>query len=380
MSEIIRKLYIEPTSRCNLNCAMCFRHTWVGESTGDLPYEVFARVLADPCLDGCATVLFGGMGEPMVHPRLLDMVAAAKGRGCRVELLSNGTLLTQQMSQALMDAGLDELWLSIDGLDEGEGTGGHGGQISLVRRNLDKFNQLRALRAARGQGQVGLGLTYVLMKSNVSQLKALPDFAKLMFAQHVNISHVLPNTAEMERELLYESLFHKHVNTGAKTPPPDIWGAPPKITLPPLDLELPQARDGLAAVLDADCPLEYSCQPVYRKRQYCKFVEEGNVFVRWDGDVSPCMGLLHSATVYLAGQRRTIWHHAFGNVKGQPLGEIWAGAEYAAFRERVRKFDFSPCIECGGCERREENREDCIGSPAPTCGACLWSEGILFCP
>ena len=58
------------------------------------------------------------------------------------------------MSQALMDAGLDELWLSIDGLDEGEGTGGHGGQISLVRRNLDKFNQLRApARCPGGRGR-----------------------------------------------------------------------------------------------------------------------------------------------------------------------------------------------------------------------------------
>jgi hypothetical protein len=46
----------------------------------------------------------------------------------------------------------------------------------------------------------------------------------------------------------------------------------------------------------------------------------------------------------------------------------------------VRNFEFSPCIQCGGCENRDDNRRDCIGSHQPTCGACLWSEGIISCP
>ena len=227
---------------------------------------------------------------------------------------------------------------------------------------------------------MSLGLTYVLMKSNVSQLRALPDFAKLMFAQHVNISHVLPNTAEMERELLYESLFHKHVNTGAKTPPPDIWGAPPKITLPPLDLELPQARDGLAAVLDADCPLEYSCQPVYRKRQYCKFVEEGNVFVRWDGDVSPCMGLLHSATVYLAGQRRTIWHHAFGNVKGQPLERSGPGRSTPPSGSGCGSLTSPPASSAGGVSAGRRTGRTASAAPLPPAGPACGAREFYFAP
>ena len=54
--------------------------------------------------------------------------------------------------------------------------------------------------------------------------------------------------------------------------------------------------------------------------------------------------------------------------------------EYKAFRERVRGFEFSPCIRCGGCDNRLENCEDCFGNGAPTCGGCLWSEGIVTCP
>ena len=33
---MLRKLYIEPTTKCNLNCKMCFRHTWFDEPMCDL--------------------------------------------------------------------------------------------------------------------------------------------------------------------------------------------------------------------------------------------------------------------------------------------------------------------------------------------------------
>ena len=63
----------------------------------------------------------------------------------------------------------------------------------------------------------------------------------------------------------------------------------------------------------------------------------------------------------------------------ESLTGIWAGADYAAFRDRVRCFDFPPCTDCG-CELAADNREDCLGNPHPTCGDCLWARGIIRCP
>jgi MoaA/NifB/PqqE/SkfB family radical SAM enzyme len=60
-------------------------------------------------------VFFGGFGEPLFHPDIVEMVAQAKKVGCRVELITNGTLLTPQCSRALIDAGLDLVWVSLDG-------------------------------------------------------------------------------------------------------------------------------------------------------------------------------------------------------------------------------------------------------------------------
>jgi len=43
---MLKKLYIEPTTRCNLNCRMCFRHTWFDEPIGHMDMEDFHRILA----------------------------------------------------------------------------------------------------------------------------------------------------------------------------------------------------------------------------------------------------------------------------------------------------------------------------------------------
>ena len=113
---MLRKLYIEPSTLCNLNCKMCFRHTWFDESFGHMRMEDYRRAL-DTMPPTVETVFFGGMGEPLFHPEILEMVALASAKGVEVELLTNGTLLSEAMITGLIDAGLDRLWISIDDLE-----------------------------------------------------------------------------------------------------------------------------------------------------------------------------------------------------------------------------------------------------------------------
>jgi hypothetical protein len=46
----------------------------------------------------------------------------------------------------------------------------------------------------------------------------------------------------------------------------------------------------------------------------------------------------------------------------------------------VLNFEFSPCTLCDGCILSEKNEEDCYGNAFPTCGGCLWAQGIVQCP
>jgi uncharacterized Fe-S cluster-containing radical SAM superfamily enzyme len=58
---------------------------------------------------------FRGLGEPLSHPNIVDMVRQAKALGLSVELITNATLLDKSLASQLIDAGLDMLWVSLDG-------------------------------------------------------------------------------------------------------------------------------------------------------------------------------------------------------------------------------------------------------------------------
>ena len=197
MEKQIRKLYVEASSRCNLACKMCFRHSWVGEKFGDLDPAVFARVMDDPALRETGTIFFGGMGEPLVHPALTEMTAHAASRGKKVELVTNGTLLTPEKAGELLKAGVSRIWVSIDELYENYGKIQIGSDFGLVLGNLEAFNALR-----RGT-QVRLGMTAVVMRDNIASLRRIREFAEHFGADDLNLSHIIPNRAQDIEQALW---------------------------------------------------------------------------------------------------------------------------------------------------------------------------------
>ena len=371
MADELRRLYLEPTSRCNLNCAMCFRKSWVDEEAGDMDEATFRAVLAH-LPPGVETLFFGGMGEPLFHPHITDMVRAASAAGLRTELVSNGSLLTEERSAALLDAGLDMLWLSVDSLEEADYAAIRcNGSLAVLKKHILAFNQLRF----RLEREVRLGVAFVLMKSNVRSLADLPFFASYYHVNEVNVSHLIPTSESAAHEVLYHNVLQSDFG-GDHVPP-----AAPRIHLPLMDWTRPGVPEAVASLLSAGmCEIFLSGSRLRRPARRCRFVEEGMAFVRHDGMLSPCMALLRSSRLYWEGKTRLNQHLFFGNVRSQPLDRLWRSPEYAAFRQNVRAFEFSPCCRCSQCDNWELSLPDCYGNPAPSCGACLWSEGIISCP
>ncbi len=113
--EQVAKIYIEVTNMCNLDCVTCMRNIW-DEPLGRMSQATFKTIL-----DGISQitprpkVFFGGLGEPLVHSNIIDMVTEVKKLGSHVELITNGVLLSENMIVQLTKAGLDILWVSLDG-------------------------------------------------------------------------------------------------------------------------------------------------------------------------------------------------------------------------------------------------------------------------
>ena len=372
MDDTIRRLYIEPSSRCNLTCAMCFRHAWQDEQFADMDYAVFEAVMRH-LPDSVESIFLGGMGEPLVHPRIVDMVAQAAATGRRVEMITNATLLTPERSRQLVEAGLGWLWVSIDSFEaEAFGHIRQDKDYARLLAHLEAFNQARNVRWHLG-GVVRLGVNFVVSKSNVGQLGKIPSFAFKYTVDKVNISNFIPPNREAEKQVLCDRVIEWDM------------GLPREhqcsIDLPMLNWRDAGAMEGLRDLLSSThCQLSLSGQTITRKNRYCRFVEEGQCFVRHDGLVAPCMELLHTSSTSWHGYERLVRRHTFGHVAETPIGDIWNSREYTDFRDRVRRFDFSPCLHCSGCQLSEDNNEDCYGNEKPTCGACLWAEGLVSCP
>lgn len=377
MEDKLRKLYIEPTSKCNLNCKMCFRNTWIDEELGNMSMEVFENTI-NTMPSSVEKIFFGGMGEPLYHPQIIKMVKLASSKGKEVELLTNGTLLNDEMSEKLLGAGITMLWISIDSLEsEGYEKIRVNSKLDKIIANIKIFNTLREYsgESNKAKNNVELGIAFVAMKINIDQLEKMPLFCAIHGVSKVNVSNLLPSDESSVDDILYSR------SLGVDTSSELIFNILPEINIPIMDWNIQDVGKSMNKLLKSQVSSLSICNnKILRKSNYCKFIEEGCSFIKYNGNVTPCMGVLHSSKTYLFDEKRKVYHHSFGSVLEDSLENIWKKEEYYVFREKVRKFNFSLCVICGGCENWKENKEDCFGNSKPTCGACLWSEGIITCP
>src|SRR2546423_108446 len=105
-------LYLEVTNRCNLLCTTCPRTYVELEPPADMSWDLFVKIVDQ--IPDLARAVLHGVGEPMLVKNLASMVRYLKGRGTYVLFNTNGTVLNEKNGRALVDAGLDELRVSLD--------------------------------------------------------------------------------------------------------------------------------------------------------------------------------------------------------------------------------------------------------------------------
>lgn len=361
------KVYIEPTNRCNLICRTCLRTLW-DEPPGDMDAATFAGVLDG--LRACTpapTVFFGGIGEPLAHPRIVEMVAAAAALGAPTELITNGTLLARPQAHALIDAGLGALWVSLDGATPASYTDVRLG--AALPEVLTNIARLRDLRDDLGSATPEIGVVFVAMRRNIADLPTVLRLGRELGATRFMVTNVLPYSPAMCDEVLYA----RALCNGDSGLLPDL----PGLRLPKMDRQW-AASEPLREAVHGAWPAEGGMlRPVCDR---CPFIEDGVLAVGWDGRISPCLPLLRTHISYLHGCARLSRHYAVANVRERGLLDVWRDPALIEFRERVRAFEFSPCTLCDGCLLSETNDEDCYGNPFPTCGGCLWAQGVIQCP
>jgi tungsten cofactor oxidoreducase radical SAM maturase len=348
----VRKLYIQPTSGCNLQCRTCIRNVW-DEHEAQMPMNTFHQLVESlNRLPHLTRVVFSGFGEPLTHPNILEMIETVRQRNTGVTLGSNGLLLDAEMARELVRLGVDRLVVSVDGVKPETYASVRGAMLSQVLNNLRGLNEVKR---QLGSLTPALGIEFVVLKTNVTELAELTRFASQLNAARVLVSNVLSYTEEMRTEILYGYEPRTPFSAGGWPVRADAW-----VTWG--TLELPRMHWGA--------------------ERRCRFVQDRAVVIGCDGGVSPCYALSHNYSYFtIDGRKKQVSRYVLANVNKQPLAEIWMSEDYVRFRSAVRGFHFPSCPDCDlreSCDLRERN-EGCWGWN-PSCADCLWAQDIVRCP
>ncbi|HKI53036.1 MAG TPA: radical SAM protein [Anaerolineales bacterium] len=367
----LTKVYIEPTVACNLDCITCFRNAW-DQPIGRMTEETFENILSGlKQMNPIPSVYFGGIGEPLFHQKTIEWIHRIKQElGVKVELITNGTTLTEKKTRELIDSGLDVLWVSLDGATpESYADVRLGAEFPEILENL---RRLFKMRKGGHFPQPEIGVAFVAMKRNINDLPKIIKLGHTFGAKYYSVSNLQPATAEMQDDRLYL----RTMRNIAYLPSPVL----PKLSLPKMDFnEVTQAA--LTEAFNSGCNVSFAGNNWGGANDVCNFVESGTMSIAWTGEVSPCWPLMHTHMSYLHNKPRLSKKHVIGDVSNKTIEEIWLDPEYLAYRERLHNFVFAPCTFCGGCDLSETNEEDCLGNDiAPVCGGCLWAQGIIQCP
>jgi len=117
---------------CNARCPNCpYTNSKIRADYKDRPFmnEDTFKIVSDQCGEYGAWVRMSGGGEPMLHPKAVDLMEYAKKVGAKVGLITNGSKFTEKNSRRLLEAQVDMIEFSVDASDSGT--------YARVRRGLN---------------------------------------------------------------------------------------------------------------------------------------------------------------------------------------------------------------------------------------------------
>ena len=317
-------LYLETTNRCNLLCTTCPRTYEDLEPPADMSWELFTRIVDQ--FPAISRVVLHGIGEPMMVKELPRMVRYLKDRGTYVLFNTNGTLLRPKKGRELIDAGLDELRVSLDAAEAKA--------FKLVRgrdwfdRIVRNVREFAGLKARLGAVNPRLSLWLTGLRETLQQL---PDFIRLaadVGVREVHLQRLVhfpegqglarPQSSLFERLELEESVYLKDAQRVA--------------------MELGVAFDASGAAepeaslkrVEGETPWSICRRPWTL------------MYFTAHGRAIPCCIAPFSMRGYES--------FTLGDASQQSLQEIWNGPGYRSFRTAL--LGDSPPSACAGCGLR----------------------------
>ena len=317
-------VYLETTNRCNLLCTTCPRTYEELEPPADMSWELFSSIVDQ--IPNLKRAVLHGVGEPMLVKHLPRMVRHLKQRGTYVLFNTNGTVLNERNGRALIEAGLDELRVSLDAANAKSYLAIRGKDyFGRILRNVRAFRDLQE-REGKDRPRVSAWLTG--LKETIAEL---PAFVRL--AADIGVREVY----------LQRLVFFENDAIGLARPDQALYDQMTRAEKAHLDAATELARaygisfSASGAASEPGMSLERHDDGSPWK--LCRRPWTVMYFTA-NGRALPCCIAPFS--------QRGYENYTLGDATQQTLQEIWNGAAYRAFRKALLSDQPSgACASCG---------------------------------
>jgi MoaA/NifB/PqqE/SkfB family radical SAM enzyme len=315
-----RALYLETTSRCNSLCETCILTFGGREPQKDLGWEEFRRVVDEfPVLE---RVLLHGIGEPLLNRDLPRMIRHLKARGATALFNSNAITLGPRLQAALIEAGLDELRVSLDAATPETYARVRG--VDAFPKVLANLAGLAEARRRAGVAHPRVSLWFTALRTNIEEIAELVPIAARVGADGINLQRLVYNGLGLATE---EQSLHGRLQAREEAL-----------------IREAEARARAAGIVfsasGAVAP-EVSLSPTHADRPWSACRRPWTlVYVTVHGNVLPCC-----IAPWITGHYDGI---ILGNLFTQSLEQIWHGDRYLRFRSDIQtETPPEPCRGCG---------------------------------
>lgn len=325
------------TRLCNLRCKMCGQWGEYGARNaqeGRVLKEHLSFIEIKKTLDEVSAfkpniTLFGG--EPLIHPEVLEIIRYIKAKGLHCLVITNGVRLSD-FAEAIVNAGLDELNISIDGSRElHDQIRGLAGAFDKIASGVDSINDFKR-RLSRNKPLINIQCT--INQYNYERLEEMLEVAERLQANSLTFHNLIfLNQKAIEAQKKVDAIL----NCSTK----DWEGF---VFEPGIDSQ--KLYQKLNAILCQKHPFKVDYFPNFSQEFLLAYYDDvyvpenygsrcvspwACVYVFPDGGVKPCLSN----------------SYAFGNIKENSFSEIWNSQKAIKFRRLLKKNKMFPaCIRC----------------------------------
>lgn len=336
------------SSRCNLRCTMC--NVWMlaekkpSIMNEELSVSEYENLLEELSSLGTKSLCISG-GEPLLKKGIFSIIQKAKEKNLKIEMITNGTLISNATAKKLVESNIDLITFSIDAprANLHDQIRGVPGSWEKATRAMGVLNNLR--KQANSQ-KLRLAIDFLVTRINYHMIPEMIDLKPKLGFDEIHFLPIIGKTpAAKELFLTTEHLKWLKKNLRlikAKMESQNL----PTTKLAPLSSicnDTENAIKGKYFVCNTTLPEK-------TKREILCFAPWMQATIDPFGNVFPCC-FACTFQNFSEDLTHSFWgdeDFSMGNLKKEAFKEIWCGERFRRFRKKCRDPpSFPMCHYCG---------------------------------